>query len=40
MLQAPAPVVADMLGFHTKHTARVHAHAGGPWTRYAPGSHT
>lgn len=37
VLQAPAPVVAGMLGYHHKHTARVLAEAGGTWSRYAPG---
>lgn len=39
VLQAPAPVVADALGFHQKSTARQVAHAGGTWSRYAPGDH-
>ncbi|MBV9315670.1 MAG: hypothetical protein JO100_18490 [Pseudonocardia sp.] len=39
VLQAPAPVVAGMLGFHIKHTARVHTQAGGTWNRYALGEH-
>lgn len=37
VLQAPAPVVAGMLGYHNKYTARVLAEAGGTWSRYAPG---
>ena len=37
VLQAPAPVVARMLGYHDKHTARVVAESGGTWSRYAPG---
>jgi hypothetical protein len=36
VLQAPAPVVADMLGFHPHHTTRVVTEAGGTWNRYAP----
>jgi hypothetical protein len=36
VLQAPAPVVADMLGFHPVHTTRVATDAGGAWSRYAP----
>lgn len=39
VLQAPAPVVARMLGFHDKHTTRVLIEAGGNWNRYAPGDH-
>jgi hypothetical protein len=40
LVDAPAPVVADMLGYaHT--TAAVHAaDAGGPWSRYAAGDHS
>jgi hypothetical protein len=37
VLQAPAPVVADALGFH-HHTAHRHcAEAGGTWSRYVSG---
>ncbi|WP_328375848.1 hypothetical protein [Micromonospora zamorensis] len=36
VLQAPAPVVADALGFHQTSTARQVANAGGTWSRYAP----
>ena len=32
---APAPVVADALGFHQHTTARHVAIAGGTWNRYA-----
>jgi hypothetical protein len=39
VLQAPAPVVADALGFHNKHVARVWTDAGGTWKTYAPGDH-
>jgi hypothetical protein len=38
VLQAPAPVVADMLDFHPVHTTRVIAEAVGTWNRYAPAS--
>jgi integrase len=39
VLQAPAPVVAQALGYH-HNTAHRHAtQAGGPWARYAPGDH-
>ncbi|MFC7280014.1 hypothetical protein ACFQS1_39160 [Paractinoplanes rhizophilus] len=34
VLQAPAPVVADALGFHQTSTARQVANAGGTWSRY------
>jgi hypothetical protein len=40
VLQAPAPVVAQSLGFHHQTTTRVAAEAGKTWTRYAPGDHT
>lgn len=36
VLQAPAPVIADSLGFHPSHTTRVVTEAGGTWSRYAP----
>ncbi len=39
VLQAPAPVIAQALGYH-HNTAHRHAtQAGGPWARYAPGDH-
>ncbi|MEV4693538.1 hypothetical protein AB0K27_20845 [Micromonospora echinospora] len=34
VLQAPAPVVADALGFHEKSTARQVGNAGATWSRY------
>jgi len=34
VLQAPAPVVADALGFHQTTTTRQVAHAGGTWNQY------
>jgi hypothetical protein len=40
VLQAPAPVVARMLGYHDDTTAQLAAEAGGTWQRYAPGDHT
>lgn len=40
VLQAPAPVVADALGFHQTSTARQVANAGGARSRYAAGDHT
>ena len=39
VLQAPAPVIAQALGYH-HNTAHKHAsQAAGPWARYAPGDH-
>ena len=35
VLQAPAPVVADALGFHQTTTTRQFTAAGGRWSRYA-----
>jgi hypothetical protein len=40
VLQAPAPVIADALGYHTKHVAKVWTEAGGTWKTYAPGDHS
>jgi hypothetical protein len=40
VLQAPAPVIAQSLGFHHKTTTRIAADAGGAWNRYAPSDHT
>ncbi|WP_271189324.1 hypothetical protein [Dactylosporangium matsuzakiense] len=39
VLQAPAPVVADALGYHQTTTARQVAHAGATWSRYAGNEH-
>jgi hypothetical protein len=39
VLQAPAPVVAAMLGYHDETTTKVAADVGSPWARYAPGDH-
>ncbi len=39
VLQMPAPVVADALGYHQVTTARLAAQSGGTWSRYAPGDH-
>ncbi|MEU7632490.1 hypothetical protein AB0C34_21265 [Nocardia sp. NPDC049220] len=36
VLQAPAPVVARMLGYTHDQTARLAAEAGSPWSRYGP----
>jgi hypothetical protein len=40
VLQAPAPVVATMLGYSHDHAARTATTAGTAWSRYAPGDHT
>ena len=37
VLEMPAPVVADALGYHQVTTAKLAAHAGGTWSRHAPG---
>ncbi len=39
-LQAPAPVVAQMLGYHHVHITALAAEAGSPWSHYAPDDHT
>lgn len=39
VLQAPAPVIAQALGFHDTTTTRITAQAGGSWNRYAPSDH-
>jgi hypothetical protein len=36
VLQAPAPVIATMLGYSHEGTAQVAAEVGSPWSRYAP----
>jgi hypothetical protein len=40
VLQAPAPVIARMLGYHDETTAQLAAEAGGTWRHYALGDHT
>jgi len=40
MLQAPAPIVAKMLGYHSAHAEALAAEAGGTWKHYASGDHT
>jgi hypothetical protein len=40
VLQAPAPVIAEALGFHYTTTERQHANAGATWNRYPSGDHT
>lgn len=39
VLQAPAPVLAQALGYHHTSTTRIAAEAGSPWAGYAPGDH-
>ncbi|MFH8642305.1 hypothetical protein [Streptomyces goshikiensis] len=39
VLDMPAPVVADALGYHQVTTAKLAAQAGGTWSRYAAGDH-
>jgi hypothetical protein len=40
LLEVPAPVIADALGYHYKTTARLSSEAGAGWSRYASGDHT
>jgi hypothetical protein len=40
VLQAPAPVVAQALGYNHSTTARIATEAGTPWSRYASGDHS
>ena len=40
VLQVPAPVAAEALGFHHTTTQRQRAAAGGTWSRYASGGRT
>jgi hypothetical protein len=40
VLEAPAPVVASMLGYHPATTETLAIQAGATWMRYAPGDHT
>ncbi|MFE5595626.1 helix-turn-helix domain-containing protein [Streptomyces sp. NPDC056549] len=40
LLELPAPVVADALGYHDKTTSRLLRESGGTWSRYAAGDHT
>ena len=39
VLQAPAPVIARMLGYHPEHITALAAEAGSPWSHYAPDDH-
>ncbi len=40
VLQAPAPVIAEALGFHHTTTQRQRANAAGTWSRYPGTDHT
>jgi hypothetical protein len=40
VLQAPAPVIAQALGYNHSTTTRVATEAGTPWSRYASGDHS
>lgn len=40
VLEAPAAVIARMLGYHPVHAALVTCQAGTGWSRYAPGGHS
>ncbi|MET7389851.1 hypothetical protein ACFYPT_35900 [Streptomyces sp. NPDC005529] len=40
LLELPAPVVADALGYHDKTTSRLLRETGGTWSRYAAGDHS
>jgi hypothetical protein len=39
VLEMPAPVVADALGYRQATTARLATQTGGLWSRYASGDH-
>ena len=40
VLDMPAPVVADALGYHHVTTIKLAGQAGATWSRYAPGDHS
>lgn len=40
VLDMPAPVVADALGYHPVTTTKIATQAGATWSRYAPGDHS
>ena len=40
VLEMPAAIVADALGYHPVTTAKLAAQAGDTWSRYAPGDHS
>jgi hypothetical protein len=39
VLEMPAPVVAEALGYHRVTTVKPASEAGGTWSRYAAGDH-
>jgi len=39
VLEMPAPIVAEALGYHHVTTAKLAAQAGSTWSRYASGDH-
>ncbi|WP_228471555.1 hypothetical protein [Streptomyces alkaliphilus] len=39
VLELPAPVIAEALGYHRVTTAKLASEAGGTWSRYAAGDH-
>jgi hypothetical protein len=39
VMDMPAPVVTDALGYHPVTTAKLAAQSGGTFSRYAPGDH-
>jgi integrase len=40
VLDMPAPIVAEALGYHHNTTTKLAAEAGNTWSRYAPGDHS
>jgi hypothetical protein len=40
LLDMPAPLVADALGYHPVTAAKIASHAGASWSRYAAEDHT
>ena len=40
VMEMPAPIVAEALGYHHVTTAKLAAQSGGTWSRYAPGDHS
>jgi len=40
VLQMPAPVAAQALGYHHNSTTRIAAESGSPWSGYAAGDHS
>jgi hypothetical protein len=40
LLDMPAPLVADALGYHPVTAAKIASHTGASWSRYAAGDHT